>query len=167
LENQQPRVIIKLTLNMYKYQYMKVGDIMTRDVITAKRDMSLKEAAGLLAKFRVHGLPVVDGENKVIGIIAESDFFTKDESNIFLPTFFDFIERGSKGDMDDSESEKIRQKNKVEDIMTADCVTVKENFEIKDLIGIFRDKNFNSVPVVDDQGALIGIVAILDVIKLF
>ena len=62
---------------------MLIKDIMTQDVITVSKETPLKEAAGLLAKFRVHGLPVVDGNKKVVGIVTESDFFTKDASNIF------------------------------------------------------------------------------------
>ena len=54
---------------------MLIKDIMTQDVITVSKETPLKEAAGLLAKFRVHGLPVVDGNKKVVGIVTESDFF--------------------------------------------------------------------------------------------
>ena len=62
---------------------MEVSEIMTLEVFTVGKDTPLKDAAGLLAKFRIHAMPVVDGQNKVVGIISESDFFTKDSSNIY------------------------------------------------------------------------------------
>ena len=145
---------------------MNVSDIMTREVITVTKDTSLKEAAGLLAKFRVHGLPVVDENNKIVGIVSESDFFTKDSSNIFLPTFLDFI--GGKGLNPSGETDYsgMEKKTKIEDIMTTGCFTVRPDLSVEDLIKIIQEKNFNSMPVVDNQGTLIGIVSIMDVIKL-
>jgi len=145
---------------------MVVSDIMTKEVITVKKDTSLKEAAGLLAKFRIHGLPVVDDEKKVLGIITESDFFTKDSSNIYLPTFLDFI-RGGQADVPAGmNSEEAEQKTKVEDIMSTDCYSAQPDLTVEELIQSFKDKSYNSLPVVDYQGKLVGIVTIMDVIKL-
>jgi CBS domain-containing protein len=139
---------------------------MTREVITVKKDTPLKEAAGLLAKLRIHGIPVIDDANKIVGIITESDFFTKDSSNIYLPTFLDFI----KGEPVDAEKgidrAVLEQKTKVADIMTEECLTVKPELYLEQLIGLFKENNFNSFPVVDDSGVLVGIITVMDVIKL-
>ncbi len=53
-----------------------IGEIMTRDVVTAAPDMDLRDAARLMLKHRVGGLPVVD-DNKLVGIITESDIFRR------------------------------------------------------------------------------------------
>jgi CBS domain-containing protein len=144
---------------------MKVSEIMTEDVITAKKETSIKEAAGLLAKFRIHGVPVVDDDNKVIGIITESDFFTKDESNIFLPTFLEFINNKTAKDIE-SISKNINSNSKTEDIMTRECFTIHPETSVEELIQHFKEKRFNSFPITNNQGVLVGIVTIMDVIKL-
>jgi CBS domain-containing protein len=145
---------------------MNVSDIMTKDVVSVKKETSLKEAAGLLAKLRIHGMPVVDDQNKAIGIITESDFFTKDSSNIYLPTFLDFV----KGDLADTEKgidkAVLDQTTKVADIMTEKCLMVKPNLSLKELVDLIKESNFNSLPVVDDSGTLIGIVTVMDLIRL-
>jgi CBS domain-containing membrane protein len=145
---------------------MTVSDIMTKEVISIQKETQLAEAAGILAKFRIHGLPVVDEEKKVLGIITESDFFTKDSSNIYLPTFLDFIRNGDIDNPRSSDSQEIEKKSKIKDIMTEGCLTVRPETEIEKLIAIFKEKNFNSVPVTDEQGVLVGIVTVMDIIRL-
>jgi CBS domain-containing protein len=145
---------------------MLVSDIMTKDVISVHKDTQLTEAAGILAKFRIHGLPVVDNANKVVGIITESDFFTKDSSNIYLPTFLDFVRNGDVNSPRNLDSQEIEKKTKIKDIMTERCLTIQPGTTIEKLITIFKENNFNSVPVTNEQGILVGIVTIMDVIKL-
>ena len=139
---------------------------MTKEVITVSTETSLKEAAGLLAKFRVHGLPIIDENRKVLGIVTESDFFTKDASNIFLPTFLEFINSKGTGASGELEMHEAGKKTKISDIMTTECFTIHPDLSIEQLIQYFKEKNFNSIPVVDDQDVLVGIVSIMDVIKL-
>ena len=55
---------------------MNVGDVMTTDVLTIGSDAPLKEAATIMVRAGVSGLPVVDDVRKVIGIITEADFVT-------------------------------------------------------------------------------------------
>lgn len=52
---------------------MTVKEIMTRSVISVRRDDTIREVARLLTDFRVSGLPVVDGQNRVVGMITEGD----------------------------------------------------------------------------------------------
>lgn len=145
---------------------MNIADIMTKEVITVSKETPLKEAAGLLAKFRIHGFPVVDSLNRVEGIVTESDFFTKDSSNIYLPTFLEFIREENKGAFEKTGSEEAENMTKVGDIMSTECVTVQPDTPIEKAIQLFKDKGFNSMPVTDKNGILVGIVTIMDIIKL-
>lgn len=144
---------------------MKVSNIMTRSVVTVKQDASLKEAAGILAKLRIHGMPVVDADNKVVGIITESDFFAKDASNIYLPTFLDFVSKDKEDSLGFGHRE-LSEKTNVADIMTKKCLTINQDAAVQDLIYKFKDSTFNSIPVVDGAGRLVGIVTTIDVINL-
>ena len=52
---------------------MKVADVMTNEVVTVPPGASLKEAARLLIEHRISGLPVVDNQNHVLGVVSEAD----------------------------------------------------------------------------------------------
>ena len=147
---------------------MNVSDIMTKEVVAVRKDTSLREAAGFLAKFRIHGMPVVDVENKVIGIITESDFFTKDSTNIYLPTFLDFVftKKMPANEQDKNNIDNFEQTTKVENVMTENCKTVMPNMPVKEFVDLVKETNFNTFPVADECGVLIGIVTVMDVIKL-
>lgn len=147
---------------------MNVSDIMTKEVITVKKSTTLGEAAGILAKLRIHGMPVVDDEKKVIGIITESDFFTKDSSNVYLPTFLNFtFMNKTPGDLKEKLGQtSTEQTTKVENIMTENCKTVRPDFPVQELVALIKESNFNTFPVTDEKGTLCGIVTVMDVIKL-
>ena len=67
---------------------IEVGDVMHRNVTTARPDMPIAEAATLMVEHRIGGLPVVDGDEHVVGVITETDIFRA------------FVERERKGDAD-------------------------------------------------------------------
>ena len=155
-----------MILNWLNHNLMIVSDIMTKDVITVQENTPLKEAAGLLAKFHIHAMPVTNEEGRVSGIITESDFFTKDSSNIYLPTFLEFISRYQTDKQKASPSSEVEKKVAVKDVMTVGCVSVKQDLPLKELIELVKKKNLKTVPVIDNQDKLIGIVTVVDIIKL-
>ena len=59
----------------YLQSSIEVGEVMHRDVVTATTDMPLTEAAALMRSRSIGGLPVVDGNGRVVGVITESDIF--------------------------------------------------------------------------------------------
>ena len=74
---------------------MKIKEIMTKEVMSVKEEAPISEIAEIMSKNKIHALPVVDDENKVLGIITETDFFTKDSSNmVYMPSLIDFINKG-------------------------------------------------------------------------
>ena len=58
---------------------MTVGDVMSREVVTVPPGASLKEAARLLVEYRISGVPVVDNQNHVVGVVSEADVLAKAE----------------------------------------------------------------------------------------
>ncbi len=146
-----------------------VKDIMTSTVISVGPDEPLQKVAALLTENRIHGVPVVDGGN-ILGIITETDFFTKDSSNIYLPSYIDFMRKMRvSSEMSGSRREMVDRlmQAKAKDIMSSPCQTVSEALPVKDLIKKFKETGWSVFPVVDDRSALIGIVAIADVLKSF
>lgn len=146
---------------------MIIGDIMTKEVITAGTDESISEVASLLAKNKIHGVPIVDAEKHVVGIITETDFFTKDASNIHLPSFIDFI-KGEKMDKLKSADSSIKSliQATAGDIMSTPCTTLRTDVSVEELIKLFKKRTLTTIPVVDEQDVLVGIVTVSDVIKL-
>jgi CBS domain-containing protein len=146
---------------------MFIVDIMTKEVITAHEGDPITDVAVLMSKYRIHGVPVVDKDNKVLGIITETDFFTKDASSIHLPSFIDFIKDGHL-DADNKKTALIDSAlhATAKDIMSTPCFTVNDNLNINELIKLFKEQSLTCVPVVDDKNILVGIITVADVIKL-
>jgi len=149
---------------------MKINEIMTKDVICVKEDTPILEIAEIVSGKKIHGVPVVDENDKVVGIITETDFFTKDSSNmVYMPSMIDFIKKG-KMNYPEGEEEKEALGEiihaKARDIMTPKCETVSPDLEVEDFIKIIKEKSFNSYPVVDEDGVLLGIITVADAIKL-
>lgn len=146
-----------------------VRDIMTRVVISVKPDEALQKVASLLTEHRIHGVPVVENGD-IVGIITETDFFTKDSSSIYLPSYIDFMRKMRvASEMSGSRREMVDRlmQARAKDIMSAPCQTVSESLLVKDLIQKFKETGLSVFPVVGEQGSMEGIVAIADVLKSF
>ena len=147
---------------------MKVKDIMTKNVVTVSKDAEMAEVAKILTEKRIHGVPVVEGK-KVVGIITETDFFAGDEHSLYLPSFIEFIKKFKLAkDAPVFERDELKNilKAKASDIMTKGCVSVSPESEIEDLFEIFKKEGFHTLPVVDENSELCGIVTLADVISL-
>jgi len=147
---------------------MKISDIMTKLVLSVNENTSILEIAELVSRERIHAVPVVDNENVVIGLITESDFFTKDSAHlVYLPTFVDFMKEGRiKEDHDKNGPMRAFLNAKAKDIMTVPCITINEETDAQEFIKTVKEKGYNTLPVVDFSGKLVGIVTVSDILKL-
>ena len=139
----------------------RAKDAMTREVVFVNRTTPLKDVADILNRNDISGLPVVDDENKVVGIISEKDFLfsmgTK-ETRTFMGVVAHCLK--NKGCVAIS-----MQKQKAQDIMSSPAVTVSENTLVSEIAGIFTEKKINRTPVTDRNDILIGIVTRTDIVK--
>ncbi|MFP4035431.1 MAG: CBS domain-containing protein [Desulfovermiculus sp.] len=144
---------------------MKISEIMSTDVITVQPDTNISQAASLLLANHVNGLPVVDDENNLVGIICQSDLIVQ-QKKIPVPTVFTLLD-GLIPLSSMSHLEKEVQKmaaTTVEQAMTPDPIAVSPDTELEDVADLMVKKNFHSIPVVD-EGKLVGIVGKEDVLK--
>ena len=144
----------------------RAKDIMTTDVIVANKNDIIANVANLLIKEKIGGLPVVDEENKVVGIISETDIMKK-ESHVDSPRMLNFI-LGIifLDDMNKFEDEmRAIAAYKVEDLMSKDIITVNENDTFDYVANVMINKSINRVPVVDENNFLKGIICRYDIIK--
>ena len=144
----------------------RAKDIMTTDVIVANKNDIIANVANLLIKEKIGGLPVVDEENKVVGIISETDIMKK-ESHVDSPRMLNFIQGIIfLDDMKKFEDEmRPIAAYKVEDLMSKDIITVNENDTFDYVANVMINKSINRVPVVDENNFLKGIICRYDIIK--
>lgn len=147
---------------------MKVKDLMTTHVISVTPDTPVHEVAEMLEKFHFTGVPVAEGK-KLVGLIAERDFITSD-SELYLPTYIKLLTDLEFVSGDNKKLPPKAQKiidARARDIMNKKVITISKDTEIAELAETFATKRVNPIPVVNDEGDLIGIISRSDLIKLF
>ena len=145
---------------------LTVKDIMSTNIVTVKPDTEILEAARLLLEKRFNGLPVVDDSGKVVGIICQSDLVAQQKS-LPIPTLFTFLDGfiplTSVKKME-SEIQKIAAIT-VAEAMTPRPVTVRRDTKIETVSSLMADKKFHTLPVLNDDGVLVGIVGKEDLLR--
>lgn len=142
---------------------MRAKDVMTRKVISVDKDTSLLETAERMAAANISGIPVVNGRDGVIGVISEKDFLKKmgaEPSGSFMGVISQCLK--NKGCV----ALPIRGRA-AGDIMSAPAVTVKPERPLSEISQLFAEKKINRVPVVSEDGRIVGIVSRADMVKSF
>jgi len=125
---------------------VNVVDLMTTDVIAVSPDTGLREAARLMFRNRVSGLPITDPDGTLVGIISEADFLRLE------------VER-QEGTRDQGET--------VGDVMSRGVVTVRPNAEIYEAAKIMAVQEVKRLPVVDEDDRLLGVISRADIVSIF
>lgn len=139
---------------------MKVEEIMTKDVIAVSPKTPVHEAAELMVDHAISGLPVVDDDGKVVGIVSEGDLILREKPRERTPwwrAFFGDAERLAR------EYQKAHGTT-VEEVMTRSLITVSPDLPIESAALVLDQHRIRRVPVLAD-GWLVGIVSRGDLIK--
>jgi CBS domain-containing membrane protein len=136
-----------------------VRDVMTTKVVTVKRNADLHEAARLLSENRISGMPVVDDANRVIGVISEADVLVL--AGMQKEHSFRDILRNILGEPVPAR----KSGDKVQDVMSFPPVTSKANDDVQEVAEIFDKRRIKRLPVVDDDGKLLGIISRADIVR--
>ncbi len=144
-----------------------VAEVMSTPVSTLRPDQKVEDAADVLAAKNVGALPVVDEKGKLLGILRDDDLIAS-EARVHVPTFINFLGLGMAfpGEMGHLERElkKIAGAT-TRDIMQTDPPTVTPDATLEDVATIMHDRGVNSLPVVDGDGVVVGIVARADIVR--
>lgn len=145
---------------------LKAKDIMTTNVITVKSDITVGELSNILLKNKVSGVPVVNKEDKLIGIVTEADII-KDNVKIQFPFYFDPLMVSAYIVDFEKYNENVKDylNTKVEDIMSQRVKTASPQTPINEIANIMANSKVNRVPIIDDDRKVVGIVTRADVIK--
>ncbi|HRC77454.1 MAG TPA: CBS domain-containing protein [Kouleothrix sp.] len=143
---------------------MKAFEIMNPNVVTVRADTSVETIAGLLIQHNIGGVPVVDQQRRVLGIVTERDLFVKDKgipfSAVKIPTMF---KRWVNPRQLDEIYEAARQ-HTAADVMTSDVICVNSNEDAEEVAWLMVQANLKRIPVLRD-GRLIGIIARGDILR--
>ncbi len=146
---------------------LNASDIMTTEVMTVKEETPLKELAEILYENRINGVPVVDDEGLLIGIICESDLVRKDKK-LHIPTVVALFDAVFYLESSKNIEKEIKQisATTVGDLFTREVVTVDEKTPIDEIATIMTQKKTYTIPVMDGK-RMVGIVGKGDVIRTF
>lgn len=141
---------------------MKVSELMTREVMTIPPEMNVREAARHLFEKQISGLPVVDENRKVVGMITEKEII-----GMALPKYaeqygdFDVILHEEPFIKMIAEADKI----KVKEIMRKEVLCVGEDVSVAEVARLMIAKKARRIPVLDKEKKLVGIIARADIVK--
>ena len=144
---------------------LNASDIMTTEVISVKKETSLKDLARVLYEAHINGVPVVDDEGLLIGIICESDLIRKDKK-LHIPTVVAVFDAVFYLESPRKFEKEIRRINAttVEDLYTKDVVTVDEKTPVDEIATLMTEKKIYTIPVTDGD-RLVGIIGKADLIR--
>ena len=144
---------------------LKVKDIMTTEIITVSPETEIVQATKLLLENRMNGVPVLDETGKLVGILCQSDLIAQ-QRKLPIPSFFTLLDGLipliSKKQID-KQVRKIAAVT-VAEAMTPNPVTVQPDTNIEEVAALMVDRNFHTIPVVD-EGKLVGIVGKEDILR--
>lgn len=138
---------------------------MTKKVISVKADDSLKKVFKLMDEHGILGVPVVDDEEAVVGIVTESDLiqhFTTLDKPLSINVLGSLVLMGNTGEFNKDLKEHCAET--VGEMMSKDVVTVMENFTLGQCIDLMTEEEVSRLPVVDEVGKLTGIITRTDVV---
>jgi CBS domain-containing protein len=141
---------------------VKVRDLMSADVVTVGADVSLKEVARILTERRISGLPVLDAQGDVIGVVSEADILFKtkgsdERSGGFLGWLL----------LEHVEAEAKLTARTAGDAMTAPPITIGPERDASEGAARMTSLGVNRLPVVDEDGTLLGILTRADLVRAF
>jgi CBS domain-containing protein len=129
-----------------------VQDVMTRDVVVAYPQTPFKELARLMHEHRIGAVPVLDEVGQVAGVVSESDLTLKEMQR-----------RGTEPD-----DERLKAAGTVAAaVMTAPAVTVRPDVPVAVAARLMHDHRIKHLPVVEWSGALVGVLARADLLRVF
>lgn len=146
-------------LLMHEKEGIRASDIMTKDVIAVYPETSIEEITHIFIRHRISGIPVIDRERRVLGVVSESDIIYKEIhrepellerlGGIVLPAYRQTVKRG----------------HTAGEVMTSPPITATKDNTIQELVEIITEKKIKRVIITDDQGRLLGIISRIDIIK--
>lgn len=146
---------------------MLVGKVMTRPVVCISPDATVADALELMMSRKVDGLPIVDDENRVVGIITMADLLrrVRRQHPLAFGVFFTPIYYYVEGYAEATERVKRLMQMPVTEVCTRTVITCGPDGHLADAAGLMVDHRIKRLPVVTEDGQLVGILSRSDVMR--
>ena len=132
---------------------MKVDDVMTRKVVTIGPSENCFEAVGRMHRAGIRHLPVVDRDERLLGIVTDRDL----RHHLFSASVFPVLSLTS--------LDTLLMASRVSDLMTKDVVTIGPRDSLADAAGLMMQKKIGSLPVTEN-GRVVGMLTETDMLRL-
>lgn len=144
----------------------RVGDIMTTVVISVQPETPVSQIARLMSQHDISGLPVVDVDNRVVGVVTELDMIVRN-THFKLPNFIFIFDNMIPLETPGHYRERLEKilGTTAKEIMSEPAVTITPDASIEKLAELMVGRRMNPIPVVEED-RLVGIVSRSDIIRL-
>jgi CBS domain-containing protein len=138
---------------------MKVKDVMTTNVVSVSPDNSVKRVARIMLDKHVSGLPVVDDEGKLVGLISEGDLLRRSELGLYIIAAHD-----QSASLEERASAYVKSHAwKVAEVMSCNVITIDEKADLSHVATLMAENGVKRLPVIR-SGKLVGIVSRADLL---
>jgi CBS domain-containing protein len=141
---------------------MRARDVMVRAVATTTPETTVEKVAGLMINLRISGVPVLDRNGQLVGIVTEGDLLRRAETGTERQRsrWSEWFSANSRLAAEYIKSHARR----VEDVMTREVVTVGELADLGEIAELMETRHIKRIPVVHD-GKIVGIVSRADLLQ--
>lgn len=139
---------------MMNFQDVTVGQVMTTQVFFVAPDTTFDKVREIFSSHEFHHLPVLE-EGSLVGMISKSDL-------LLLSNAFPLDDPARRRERD----EELLSRILVKEVMTIQMVRLRPDMAIPVAVGIFLENIFHAMPVVDEEGDLVGILSWIDLLRL-
>lgn len=144
---------------------MRAKDIMKKNVIFVSKEERVKTIVSILMQNHVSGVPVVDTNNRLIGIVTEKDLITK-EKGLNISSYMEFVANIVFIDGEIQHEHKYRHLNYLtaSDIMSSPVYAVHMDATVGEIASIMVNRRINRIPVINEKKQLVGIIGRSDLL---
>lgn len=138
---------------------MRAKDIMVKNVIYIKKEDRLDEIIQVLMQNHVSGVPVIDKDNYLVGMVTEKDLVTN-EKGLNISSYMEFMASILFIDgklLSNVNKEKIASLT-AEDVMSTPVYAVPLEATIEEIVSLMMNRHINRIPVIDEENKLVGII---------
>ena len=144
----------------------RVGDVMTTDVITVSPQATVSQIAQLMVDHHISGMPVIDADGDVTGVVTEFDMIMKN-THFKMPAFINILDMVIYFERPKHYEQRLNHilGTTAAEIMTAPAITIAPSATIEELAELMVERRKNPIPVVEN-GKLVGIISRSDIVQL-
>ncbi|WP_446009155.1 CBS domain-containing protein [Candidatus Electrothrix sp.] len=145
---------------------LSAQDLMTENVIAVTKDTEVRELAKILTENKISGVPVLDEDGRLAGVVTESDLIFQNKK-VHIPTAvaildaFFFLESPEKMEQEMKKMAGVT----VGDIYAKEVISVQKETPLDELATLMAEKNIHTLPVLDKE-KLVGVIGKRDIIRI-